>query len=301
MMNYTIAQDSRIGGRQINQDRATWLATDDAVLMVVADGMGGHLQGEVAAQIAIDTLTERFRREAKTRLADPAGFLAATLQQAHETIVRYATDCRIPLHAAPRTTCIACVVQDGQASWAHAGDSRLYLIHGHADGPPKVAQTRDHSIVQRMVDQGSITDAEAASHPLRNRVFSCLGGDVPPHIEVSSAVQLQDGDLIALCTDGAWSPLGETLVAELGRASPSTTVPHLLDAAEQAAGPAADNLTLIAMRWESPNTDKDTDTRDRRPAARKKAAEAPVSDADIELAIAAIRRRIPHTPNGASS
>ena len=301
MKNYTIAQESRIGGRRINQDRVTWLATDDAVLMVVADGMGGHLQGEVAAQIAVDTLTERFRREAKTRLADPSGFLAATLQQAHETIVRYATDCRIPPHAAPRTTCIACVVQDGLAIWAHAGDSRLYLIHGHSDGPPRVAQTRDHSIVQRMVDQGSLSDAEAATHPLRNRVFSCLGGDVKPHIEVSPAVKPQDGDLIALCTDGAWSPLGETLVAELGRASPNTTVPHLLNAAELAAGPEADNLTLIAMRWEAPDPDTDTDIDDRRSAVQKVTAEGPISDEDIETAIAAIRRRIPLTPNGASS
>lgn len=301
MMNYTIAQESRIGGRQINQDRATWLATEDSVLMVVADGMGGHLQGEVAAQIAVDTLTERFRSEAKTRLADPTAFLAATLQQAHDTIVRYAADCRIPPHAAPRTTCIACVVQDGLACWAHAGDSRLYLIHRHADGPARVAQTRDHSIVQRMVDEGSLSDAEAASHPLRNRVFSCLGGDVPPHIEVSPPAKLQDGDLIALCTDGAWSPLGEALVDELGRASPNTTVPRLLDAAERAAGPGADNLTLITMRWEAPDPDKHTDTLDRRPAAQKRTAEAPISDEDLELAIAAIRRRIPHTPNGASS
>jgi serine/threonine protein phosphatase PrpC len=88
-----------------------------------------------------------------------------------------------------------------------------------------------------MVDAGSLSDAEAASHPLRNRVFSCLGGDEAPQIEVSRRVSLQDGDLIALCTDGAWSPLGETLVAELGRAPLNRSVPHLLDAAERAAGP----------------------------------------------------------------
>jgi serine/threonine protein phosphatase PrpC len=297
-MNYTIAQESRIGGRPINQDRAAWLATADAVLMVVADGMGGHLQGEVAAQIAVDTLTERFRREAKTRLPNPEFFLAATLRQAHETIVRYATDCRIPPHAAPRTTCIACVVQDGQASWAHAGDSRLYLIHGHAKGPARVAQTRDHSIVQRMIDAGTISHEEANRHPLRSRVFSCLGGDVPPHIEVSRTVTLQDGDLIALCTDGAWSPLGETLVAELGRAPLNTTVPHLLDTAEQAAGPGRDNLTLIALRWEAP--DPDADTLDLTSRSKRARVEASVSDVDIEQAIAAIRRRIPLKPNGSS-
>ena len=297
-MSYTIAQETRIGGREINQDRVAWLATADAVLMVVADGMGGHLQGEVAAQIAIDTVTGQFRNEARPRLADPASFLVMALQQAHQTIVHYATECRIPPHAAPRTTCIACVVQDGEATWAHAGDSRLYLIHGQPQGQARVAQTRDHSIVQRMVDAGSLSDAEAASHPLRNRVFSCLGGDETPQIEVSRRVPLQDGDLIALCTDGAWSPLGETLVTELERAPLNRSVPHLLDAAERAAGPEADNLSLIAMRWQAP--DPDQHTLDMNPVAQPAQMAAAISDAEIEHAIAEIRRRIPHNPNGAS-
>ena len=298
-MKYTIVQDSRIGGRDINQDRVAWLATDDAVLMVVADGMGGHLQGEVAAQLAIDTITERFRAAAKTRLVDPAQFLAAALQQAHESIVRHAADCRIPLHAAPRTTCIACVVQDGQVNWAHAGDSRLYLIHSRAKGDAGFVRTRDHSLVQRMVDDGIIESGQAASHPLRNRVFSCLGGDLMPSVEVSRAVSLQDGDVIALCTDGAWAPLGEKLVRELGRASLTTSVPHLLDAAEQAAGPQADNLTLIAMRWEAP--DPDAHTLNLRPDAVAQNSAVPISDEEIDEAVAEIRRRMPYTPNGVSS
>jgi len=291
-MNYDIAQGTRIGGREINQDRAAWHATDMAVLMVVADGMGGHLQGEVAAQIAIDTLVERFRAEARPRLANPADFLSAALLLAHRTIVRYAADCRIPAHVAPRTTCIACVVQDGNASWAHAGDSRLYLIHQHPEGPAKVAHTRDHSVVQRMVDEGSISADEAIGHPLRNRVFSCLGGDAAPQIEVTPAIRLQDGDLLALCTDGAWSPLGDSLVAEIGRAPLTSTVPHLLDAAERAAGPGADNLTLIAMRWGASDPDA---------VGERRAREASVSDVELEQAIAQIRRRNPHKPNGASS
>ena len=291
-MNYDIAQGTRIGGREINQDRAAWHATDKAVLMVVADGMGGHLQGEVAAQIAIDTLVERFRVEARPRLANPADFLSTALLLAHRTIVRNAADCRIPAHVAPRTTCIACVVQDGNASWAHAGDSRLYLIHQHPEGPAKVAHTRDHSVVQRMVDEGSISADEAIGHPLRNRVFSCLGGDAAPQIEVTPAIRLQDGDLLALCTDGAWSPLGDSLVAEIGRAPLTSTVPHLLDAAERAAGPGADNLTLIAMRWGASDPDA---------VGERRAREASVSDVDLEQAIAQIRRRNPHKPNGASS
>lgn len=296
-MKYTIAQESRIGGRKINQDRVASLATEDAVLMIVADGMGGHLHGEVAAQIAIDTVTRRFRSEAKTRLADVAAFLAGTLQQAHEAIVRYTIRCRIPADAAPRTTCIACVVQDGQVNWAHAGDSRLYLIHRQPEGPARIARTRDHSIVQNMVDAGSLSHAEAATHPLRNRVFSCLGGHEAPRIELSATVLLQDGDLIALCTDGAWGPLGDTLATELGRAPLARSVPRVLDAAERAAGSGADNLTLIAMRWEAaPAVAK---TPSDKSFCDTYIGQAPVSDGEIERAIAELRRR-PSNSNGTS-
>jgi serine/threonine protein phosphatase PrpC len=295
-MSYSITQESRIGGRKINQDRATWLATEDTVLMIVADGMGGHLHGEIAAQLAIDIIGECFRREAAPRLTDPATFLANALRHAHERIVRHAADCRIAQHAAPRTTCIACIVQDGQATWAHAGDSRLYLVHGRADGRQRVLQTRDHSVVQRLVDDGMISREQAASHPMRNRVFSCLGGSIEPQIELSDPAPLQDGDLIALCTDGAWSPLGEALATELARSPLTSTVPNLLDAAERAAGPGADNLTLIAMRWEAPDPDGDTIILQIGEADPQ--ALPTISDDDIDRAVADIRSRLPYTTNG---
>ncbi len=298
-MKYTIAQESRIGGRDTNQDRAACAETSAAVLLVVADGMGGHLQGDVAAQIAIDTLTDAFRREATPRLADPAAFLAATLHLAHDTIVGYATACRIPAHAAPRTTCIACVVQDGLACWAHAGDSRLYLVHGPAgQNPARIAHTKDHSVVQRMLDDGIINEEEAARHPMRHRVFSCLGGDIEPHIDISRAMPLADGDVVALCTDGAWSPLGEDMIAKLAREPIATTVPRLLDSAEASAGPGADNLTLIAMRWEAP-ADKLELTQ---PSfCDTFIGEAPLTDIEIERAIAEIRRRLPSAGNTPSN
>lgn len=297
-MNYSITQESRIGGREINQDRAAWRATEDAVLLVVADGMGGHLQGEVAAQLAVDVIIGFFCREAAPRLADPALFLDRALRQAHETIVRHAQDCRIPAHAAPRTTCTACVVQDGQATWAHAGDSRLYLVHGRGTERKRVLRTRDHSLVQRMVDEGTISDEQAARHPLRNRVLSCLGGGSEPQIELSDPLLLHDGDLIALCTDGAWSPLGDGMAFELARSPLTSTVPRLLDAAERAAGPGADNLTLIAMRWEAPDPDGDTLKLNQGDCAA--APPTPISDEEIDRAIAEIRRRLPQTTNGAA-
>ena len=298
-MRFCIKQESRIGRREVNQDRACWLATEDAVLMVVADGMGGHLHGEVAAQLAVDTLRESFRRLARPRLPRPGEFLATTMRQAHANILRHAAACRIPEHSAPRTTCIACVVQSGVATWAHAGDSRLYLVHGSDQRDRRVMRTRDHTVVQRMLDEGMITNEQAAHHPMRNRVFSCLGGSVDPTVEVSEPVCLSDGDLIALCTDGAWSPLGDRLPTELAQAPLTSTVPHLLDAAECAAGDEADNLTLIAMRWEAPEPDQDTL---REPVNSDDSAALQVLlDEDIERAVADIRSRLPHIANGAAT
>lgn len=304
-MKYSVAQESRIGGREINQDRAGWEKTDAAVLLVVADGMGGHMQGEVAAQIATDTIRSHFRSEANPRIANAGVFLETALRLAHLTIVDYAEACRIPSHAAPRTTCIVCLIQDGIACWAHAGDSRLYLIHGQAPDvphPPRVAHTRDHSLVQRMIDEGQISREEAARHPMRNRVFSCLGGDVAPKIEISRPIPLKNGDIIALCTDGAWAPVAESLVASLGHAPLTKSVPHLLDVAESVAGPKADNLTVIALRWEdnAPAAAVDSNTH---PVETPPPADAHLSDAEIDRAIDEIRRRLAQnkpTP-GASS
>ena len=122
-MNYTIVHDSRIGGREINQDRAAWLATDDTLLMVVADGMGGHLQGEIAAQLAVDTVVECFRRDAGSRLADPGRFLVAAFERAHSNIINHANACQIAAHAV-RALCRG--VNDEAAAF------RMIMRHGAA-------------------------------------------------------------------------------------------------------------------------------------------------------------------------
>jgi serine/threonine protein phosphatase PrpC len=120
-----------------------------------------------------------------------------------------------------------------------------------------------------------------------------------PQIDLSDPVSLQHGDLIALCTDGAWSPLGDALATELARSPLTSTVPNLLDAAERAAGPGADNLTLIAMRWEAPDPDV---PRSRCAPAEFDAQALPqISDDDIERAVADIRGRLPHATTGVSS
>ena len=253
-MKFTIYQESRIGKRKANQDRNAYCYSRDALLMVIADGMGGHLHGEVAAQIAVQFIVQAFQREATPTIDDPALFLSQAINHAHSAILDYTFDKNLP--ETPRTTVVACLVQDGHARWAHAGDSRLYVIRkGHI-----VARTRDHSRVQMMLDQGLINEDEAAHHPNRNRIFSCLGGTHAPQIDFSRRFALRDGDVIALCTDGLWGPVGDTGLIRLAAANVVKTAPRLLDEAEILAGKGSDNLSLIAMSWHDDAHPLDADT-----------------------------------------
>jgi serine/threonine protein phosphatase PrpC len=244
-MRFTVYQESRIGARKSNQDRIAYCYSRDALLLVVADGMGGHLHGEVAAQIAVQYITESFQREARPALDDPFLFLSRAMTNAHHAILDYAMDRNLP--EAPRTTCVACVIQNSVAHWAHAGDSRLYLIREGS----LFAHTRDHSRVQMMVEQGLLSEKDALSHPSRNKVFSCLGGGHAPQIDFSRKTPLQTGDVMALCTDGAWSPLGNDLMVRvLSSGNVMQAVPQLLVEAQARAGSSCDNLSMIAIVWE---------------------------------------------------
>jgi len=244
-MQFSIYEESRRGARRSNQDRIAYCYSRDALLMLVADGMGGHLHGEVAAQIAMQFITETFRREAKPALADPALFLRRAITGAHHAIIEHAA--AGGLAEAPRTTCVACVIQENAACWAHAGDSRLYHIR---DGRI-LAQTKDHSRVQQLIDQGRIREEAFAAHPERNRIFNCLGSHRPPQVELSEKTRLHTGDSLILCSDGLWGPLsGKIISGALQKSSIMEAVPELLDEAERRAGRECDNLSVIGVTWE---------------------------------------------------
>ncbi|NMF99906.1 protein phosphatase 2C domain-containing protein [Aromatoleum toluolicum] len=300
-MKFTIYQESRIGQRKNNQDRLAYSYSRDALLMVVADGMGGHLHGEVASHICVQFITEAFQRDARSVQRDPSMFLSRALTNAHNAILDYAFDKN--LDEAPRTTVVACIVQDGFAYWAHAGDSRLYVLR-----QGKVAMhTRDHSRVQLMMDQGLLNAEEAARHPGRNRVYSCLGGNHAPQVEFSKRLPLRDGDVLALCTDGVWGPLGDAALSE-GLSAPDImkAVPALLDRAEAIAGASCDNLSMLAMRWHDDATqphgdavstqtmalDNFTTQLESFDTSRAPASRFDISDDDIEKAIAEINAAI---------
>jgi serine/threonine protein phosphatase PrpC len=302
-VKFTIFQESRIGKRKTNQDRIAHCYSRDSLLMVLADGMGGHLHGEIAAHIAVQYLTHVFQREAQPTLPDPGMFLSREITMAHHAILDYSIE--KGLREAPRTTIVACIVQDGFANWAHAGDSRMYLLR---NGRIHI-QTHDHSRVQLMVDQGLLDVRSAAVHPNRNRVYSCLGGTHVPQIEFSRRTPLQSGDILALCTDGVWGPLGnEGMLRGMSKENPMISVPSLLSEAESLAGDRCDNLSLIAMVWREGEDDSidfadavSTQTMaisgfttriDSFQRVRPTAKEMDLSDDDIEQAIQEINSAI---------
>ena len=244
-MQFSIYQESRRGARRSNQDRIAYCYSKNALLMLVADGMGGHLHGEIAAQVAVDFITAAFRREAKSVLADPVRFLRRSIAGAHDAIIEHAAAAGLP--ETPRTTCVVCVVQDDAACWAHAGDSRLY----HIREGRILAQTRDHSRMQQLIDQGRIREEAVAAHPERNLIFNCLGSARTPQAESSEAVRLHAGDTLLLCSDGLWSPLSPKIISgAVLNSGIIQAVPELLDEAERRAGRECDNLSAIAVTWE---------------------------------------------------
>jgi PPM family protein phosphatase len=244
-MNFAVYQATYQGGRKYNQDRVAYAYTDQALLLVLADGMGGHSHGELAAQITIQTYMQAFSVAAKPRIQNPEEFLARIMRHAHQTIGQFAID--QGLGGNPGTTCVAALVQDGHVCWAHAGDSRFYLLRDSA----VAAVTTDHSVVQQWADWGLITAEEMKTHPDRNKITNCLGGsDEQFFVETVSEIPLMQGDVLLLCSDGLWGPLSE---AEIAKALDSAPLPMAL---EQLMGLAlfrenvsADNTTAVVARW----------------------------------------------------
>ncbi len=285
-MKFSIFQDSRIGGRTNNEDRLGYRHTAEALLMVIADGMGGHGHGEVAAEAAVRSVVAAFDQAARPRLTDVAAFLAAAMQGAHAAIraqggLRQLVD-------APRTTCTICVVQDSCATWAHAGDSRLYVLRrGQV-----LARTRDHSRAQALIDDGLLTERDARGHPQRNILTSCLGGEQPPRVDISRKTPLMRGDVVVLCSDGVWGTLPDEAFAALSAGDPLRAAPDLLDRVESRAGPGGDNLSLIVLAWADNYRIGDPGPPSVDPGATLPGAYGHCSDDEINRAIETIRARL---------
>ena len=243
MMKFSVFQISRRGGRENNEDRMGYCYTREAALLVLADGMGGHPQGEVAAQLALQTVSALFQRQAKPALQDPQKFLSAALLAAHHQILRHAS--ANGMTDTPRTTLVAAVLQQGCVTWVHCGDSRLYWMRGGA----LLQRTRDHTYLEL----GQLP--EGLKNINRNLLFTCLGSPTKPIYDSTGPVHLEQGDRILLCSDGLWGTLSdEDIATQLSQQTVSNAVPDLVEAALRKAGESSDNVTVVALEWETPDT-----------------------------------------------
>ncbi len=248
-MKFSVFQISRRGGREKNEDRMGYCYTRESGLFVLADGMGGHPEGEVAAQLALQTISALYQKEARPVVADVTEFLATSLMAAHHQIIRYAGD--KGMLDTPRTTVVAAIVQGTSATWIHCGDSRLYVVRGSE----LLTRTRDHSYLE----QQTVANAARLDRINRNILFTCLGSPTKPVFDITGPITLQQGDKILLCSDGLWGSLNDIdIVRHLSTQPVSEAVPDLVEAALRNGGDHSDNVTVIALEWETPDSFEST-------------------------------------------
>ncbi|MBS0339360.1 MAG: serine/threonine-protein phosphatase [Proteobacteria bacterium] len=242
-MKFSVFQVSRKGGRLKNEDRMGYCYTRESGLFVLADGMGGHPEGEVAAQMALQTIAALYQREARPMLKDVKSFLSSAVMSAHQQIMRYAGN--KGMLDTPRTTVVAAVLQDNSATWVHCGDSRLYVVR---DGE-MLTRTLDHSHAERPRPNAG---PEVFN---RNLLLTCLGSPTTPMFEISEPLPLLQGDRVMLCSDGLWGVMDEMQIVRILATRPvADAAPELVEMALRRGGANGDNVTMIALEWETPDT-----------------------------------------------
>ena len=237
---------SALGDRKDNQDRAAVVVSDDAALMLVFDGMGGHSDGARAAETGLKVVQDLFMA-ATQPIFDPQGFLYMALSRAHDAVVGIGQDVAVDFR--PRATCAVCLIQEGGSYWAHIGDSRIYQIRD----ANVLTRSRDHSHVEVLIQEGAISEEEAQDHPMRNFVECCIGGDAPvPDMSITDKKPLQHGDVLLACSDGLWSGLSDKDMAAIATPGENNLAENLkalsINALEVNA-PYSDNTTGTALRW----------------------------------------------------
>jgi len=238
------AEISLVGSREENQDRIAATVNSDAAIIAAFDGMGGHADGARAAELARRTLLARFAAVAHP-MVDPLAFLHLALGAAHTEMV--AIGLHMPMETRPRATGAVCLVQDGTAWWAHVGDSRIY----HLRAGNVISRTRDHSHVELLVQEGLISARQAQSHPMRNFVETCLGGDpMLPEMLIGRCMRVARGDTLLVCSDGFWANLlDEDIAASLySGVSLKVALQAITEFSVRRAGAGADNASVAALR-----------------------------------------------------
>ncbi|MFA9440728.1 PP2C family serine/threonine-protein phosphatase [Uliginosibacterium sp. sgz301328] len=231
------------GDRNEQQDRVSIFPHPNkpgCLLAVLADGMGGHSGGAIAAEQVLLKARQNFSAYIPGSEA-PHEFLHGVIDEAHVVIKLT----RFTSEQDPHSTAVVFVLRPGHADWAHCGDSRFYHFrHGRL-----INRSQDHSLVGELIRAGRITEEQSLVHPQRNLLLSCLGAEREPRVEFGGTPALEAGDVFLLCSDGLWAyfdndELGRTL-NDLDARSAARV---LINAARERAQGQGDNLSLAIIK-----------------------------------------------------
>ena len=239
-MIYSVAQQSNQGGRDYNEDSIAVFEREGSVLLVVADGLGGHAGGDLASQTLLKAVSESFLKASDSQLQSAKNFLSLSINYAHHMIHRRAVSRGFTVDS-PKTTCVICLIHKGVAQWAHSGDSRLYLI-------------RKRKIILATEDHVSQKPGRNAHNSPINR---CVGGLELPRPDISETLELEVGDALVLSSDGAWhSFTPDDLNEYVDPKHPTLGLNSLLQKLEQRNKSPSDNLSMVVLYWGIKQLDK---------------------------------------------
>lgn len=216
-----------------NQDNFLITNTNGIDLFVVADGMGGHAAGDVASTLAITLLEEKIADFSEKAINDALLNVNRKILQKAESNEEY---------KGMGTTLALCAAKDGELFISHIGDSRVYIDKGEGD----VFVTKDHSVVQQMVDRGEISHSEAKAHKMKNVITRALGVEENPKIE-SEITDLTDDTVIIICSDGVSNVLEDSEIVELAKGNvPKKGAEKLCKMAKRLG--STDDITAIVVK-----------------------------------------------------
>ena len=232
-----VAVCTDIGGREEQQDRAQVFESGSARLLVLADGMGGHEGGALAAQTVVDIAGQQFHAQEDRA---PEGMLRSIARKAHERI----NESGKRLGISPHSTCVLLYLDDREAVWTHIGDSRLYRFQEGC----LICRTIDHSVVELMRLQGRISEEEMKTHPDRSRLYEALGGSKLPDVD-SARAKISGRYGFLLASDGLWENTTNAEFEVLIEARDlSGELGDLVWRARIRGGAGCDNISAIAAR-----------------------------------------------------
>jgi serine/threonine protein phosphatase PrpC len=243
MSDYSIYIQSNAGGRHDNQDYYASKETGQGLLVVVCDGMGGTAGGRVAAEMACSIMTDNFSR----LTTEPVNGIVQSVRAANQAIFSKGKSDQSLQNMG--TTVAALLIQKEEATFFHAGDSRIYLVrNGNIE-----KRTADHSKVGEMVRRGILSNEQARLSAESNIISKAVGIEPDIDVEVTTGIKYQKGDRFVVCTDGIWGTLPEEkLVSAWSEMQPAATITNALieqiNTAQYAAGGGHDNMTMALVQ-----------------------------------------------------